>query len=41
MDGDDILDRNVIGYTEIDIIIKAFSYIVDGLNKGLTIHQKW
>lgn len=41
MDGNDILDCDAIGHTEIDIIVKAFSFIIDGLNKGLGIRQKW
>jgi hypothetical protein len=41
MDGNDILDCDAIGHTEIDIIVKVFSFIIDGLNKGLGIRQKW
>ncbi|CAG8701441.1 7172_t:CDS:2 [Funneliformis caledonium] len=41
IDGDDMLECDSIGHTEIDIIVKAFSYIVDGLNKTLGIRQKW
>lgn len=41
IDGEDMLECDSIGHTEIDIIVKAFSYIVDGLNKGLGIRQKW
>ena len=36
-----MLESDSKGHTEIDIIVKAFSYIVDGLNKGLGIRQKW
>lgn len=28
-------------HTEIDIILKACSYIVEGLRKGLVIKQRW
>lgn len=37
IDGGDMLECDSIGHTEIDIIVKAFSYIVDGLNNGLGI----
>ncbi|CAG8554130.1 2567_t:CDS:10 [Funneliformis mosseae] len=38
-DGDDLLDCGE-GYTEIDIIVKGCSYIVEGLRKGLGINCK-
>ncbi|KAF0499933.1 hypothetical protein F8M41_020393 [Gigaspora margarita] len=41
IDGNDMLECDSIEHTEVDIIIKAFSYIIDGLNKDLEIHQKW
>ncbi|CAG8784145.1 5710_t:CDS:2, partial [Dentiscutata erythropus] len=41
IDGNDMLECDSIGHTEVDNIVKIFLYIVDGLNKDLGIRQKW
>ena len=38
-DGDDLLDCGE-DYTKVDIIIKAYSYIIKGLRKNLRINCK-
>ncbi|CAI2192782.1 10259_t:CDS:2, partial [Funneliformis geosporum] len=39
---EDILDFTTKGaHTEVDIILKACAYIVEGLNKSLTIYPRW
>ncbi|CAB5180502.1 unnamed protein product [Rhizophagus irregularis] len=41
-DQEDILDFTTKGaHTEVDVILKACAYIVDGLNKSLTIYPRW
>ncbi|CAG8704879.1 15784_t:CDS:2, partial [Funneliformis mosseae] len=37
----DILDYAGDTHTELDVIMKAFGYIIEGLNSGFEIHQKW
>ncbi|CAI2187800.1 14977_t:CDS:2, partial [Funneliformis geosporum] len=37
-DQTDMLDH---GHTEIDVILKTCSYIIEGLNKGLVIRERW
>ncbi|CAG8647153.1 9010_t:CDS:10, partial [Funneliformis mosseae] len=39
---EDILDFTTKGaHTEVDVILKACAYIVEGLNKSLTIYPRW
>ncbi|CAG8495619.1 9337_t:CDS:10, partial [Ambispora leptoticha] len=40
-EGNDILESGEHGHTEIDVILKACSYIIDGLNKACGVYQKW
>ncbi|CAG8604811.1 3415_t:CDS:2, partial [Acaulospora morrowiae] len=40
-DGNDLLECGGEHHTEIDVIVKACSYIVDGLRNGNGIHCKW
>ncbi|CAI2189160.1 9271_t:CDS:10, partial [Funneliformis geosporum] len=41
-DQEDILDFTTKGaHTEVDVILKAYAYIVEGLNKSLTIYLRW
>lgn len=41
-DQEDILDFTTKGaHTEVDVILKACAYIVEGLNKSLTIYPRW
>jgi len=40
-DGRDMLDCGEETHTEVDIIVKATSYIVKALIKGLKIYYKW
>ncbi|CAG8678104.1 5344_t:CDS:2, partial [Ambispora gerdemannii] len=40
-DGNDLLDCGGEHHTEIDVIIKACAYIVNGLQNGAGIHCKW
>ncbi|RIB21190.1 hypothetical protein C2G38_1125405 [Gigaspora rosea] len=37
----DILDYAGDTHTELDVIMKAFGYIIEGLNTGFGTHQKW
>ncbi|CAJ0886727.1 11721_t:CDS:2, partial [Entrophospora sp. SA101] len=37
----DRVDMLDYGHTEIDVILKTCSYIIEGLNKDLVIRQKW
>ncbi|CAG8513839.1 10694_t:CDS:2 [Dentiscutata heterogama] len=37
----DILDYAGDTHTELDVIMKAFGYIIEGLNNGFGTHQKW
>ncbi|CAI2187099.1 18091_t:CDS:2 [Funneliformis geosporum] len=37
----DILDYTGDIHTELDVVMKAYGYIIKGLNPGFEIHQKW
>lgn len=37
----DILDCAGDTHTELDVVTKAFGYIIEGLNPGFEIYQKW
>jgi len=37
----DILDYAGDTHTELDVVMKAFGYIIEGLNPGFEIYQKW